>query len=52
MGKPIEVPKVENPSAELIDEYHEKFYRSLKNLFEEYKHEYDEAGDAAQLVMV
>lgn len=52
MGKPIEVPKVENPSAELIDEYHEKFYRSLKNLFEEYKHEHDEAGGAAQLVMV
>lgn len=52
MGKPIEVPKVENPSAELVNEYHEKFYKDLHDLFEKYKHEYDEVGEAAQLVMV
>lgn len=52
MGKPIEVPKVDIPSDELVDEYHEKFYKALHNLFEEYKREYDEAGDAAQLVVI
>ncbi|KAK7573550.1 hypothetical protein V9T40_010741 [Parthenolecanium corni] len=52
VGKPIEVPKVDIPSDELVDEYHEKFYKALHNLFEEYKREYDEAGDAAQLVVI
>ncbi|KAK7573548.1 hypothetical protein V9T40_010739 [Parthenolecanium corni] len=52
VGKPIEVPKVENPPAELVDEYHEKFFKALIDLFEEYKYNYDEAGDEAQLVMV
>lgn len=52
VGEPIEVPKVKNPSAELIDEYHEKFHKALYELFEKYKHEYDEAGEEAQLVVV
>lgn len=52
MGKPIDVPKVENPPAELVDEYHERFFNALIDLFKEYKYKYDEAGDEAQLVMV
>lgn len=51
VGKPIEVPRVESPSAELVDEYHEKFFKALYDLFEEYKGECDESGDAAQLIM-
>lgn len=49
MGRPLEVPKVENPSTELIDEYHEKFYQALNGLFEDYKALYDEAGENAKL---
>lgn len=51
MGKPIDVPKVENPTAELVDEYHERFFKALHSLFEEYKSKFDEAGGAAQLIM-
>lgn len=52
VGKPIPVPKVENPSKELIDEYHTKFVTALSALFEENKHKYDEAGSEAKLVML
>lgn len=52
MGRPIDVPKVENPSAELIDQYHEKFYQSLRELFDNHKAEFDEAGDNAKLYFI
>lgn len=52
MGKPIPVPKVENPSKELIDEYHAKFVEALSAIFEEHKHKYDMAGSEAKLVML
>lgn len=40
VGKPIELPLIENPSQEDIDEYHQKYLTSLHNLFEEYKGQY------------
>ncbi|KAK7573553.1 hypothetical protein V9T40_010744 [Parthenolecanium corni] len=49
VGEPIEVPKVENPSQELIDEYHEKFFSALATLFEKYKEEYDIHGKESEL---
>lgn len=52
VGKPIPVPKVENPSKELIDEYHTKFVEALSAIFEEHKHKYDMAGSEAKLVML
>lgn len=52
VGKPIHVPKVENPSLEIIDEYHKKFFDALSELFEEYKHTCDVAGADAKLIML
>lgn len=49
VGKPIRVPKVENPSEELVDEYIEKFFNELEKLFEEYKHKYDPVGSEARI---
>jgi len=40
VGPPIDVPKVENPSEELINEYHQKYIAELTKLFEDYKEEY------------
>lgn len=51
VGKPIHVPKVENPSQELIDEYHEKFLQQLQELFDTYKDKYDPSGSEAKLVI-
>lgn len=51
MGKPIEVPKFESPSDELVAEYHEKYFKALQDLFEEYKGKYDEAGSTSQLIV-
>ncbi len=52
VGKPIPVPKVENPTQELIDEYHAKFVEALKSLFEEHKAQYDSAGSEAKLILL
>ncbi len=52
MGKPIPVPKVENPTKEIIEEYHAKFVQALKSLFEEHKAQYDLAGSEAKLVLL
>lgn len=37
VGKPIEVPKVANPTQEQIDEYHDMYIAGLKAVFEENK---------------
>lgn len=34
VGQPIDVPKTENPSDELVNEYHQKFMEGLIDLFE------------------
>lgn len=52
VGEPIKVPKVENPSQELIDEYHEKFFNALLDLFEKYREKYDMNGKDSELVFL
>lgn len=48
----MQMPKVENPSATLIDEYQEKYFKALYDLFESNKHIHDEAGSSAKLITV
>lgn len=49
VGKPITLPKVENPTQELVDEYHQIFIKELTNLFDKYKGKYDVNGENATL---
>ena len=37
-GKPLGLPKVENPSQELVDEWHKKYVAEVKRIFDTYKH--------------
>lgn len=52
VGKPIAVPKIENPSENDIDHYHAIFVQELKQLFDQHRRKYDAAGDDAELIMV
>ncbi|XP_065225547.1 diacylglycerol O-acyltransferase 2-like isoform X2 [Planococcus citri] len=49
VGKPIKLPKVENPTNGMVDEYHTKFVQELTKLFEKYKIKYDPQGENAIL---
>ncbi|XP_032681289.1 2-acylglycerol O-acyltransferase 2-B-like [Odontomachus brunneus] len=40
VGSPIELPKIAQPTADQINEYHEKFIQRLTELFETHKHNY------------
>ena len=40
VGKPIPVPKIENPTEQDVDKYHKLFLEGLTNLFEKYKGNY------------
>lgn len=40
VGSPLELPKIEKPTAEQIDEYHKKFMEHLIELFETQKYNY------------
>lgn len=40
VGSPIELPKIEEPTTEQVNEYHEKFMKGLVELFETQKHKY------------
>ena len=40
MGEPIDVPKDENPTQELIQEYHQKYMKALKDLYDRNKDTY------------
>ncbi|XP_017597274.1 PREDICTED: diacylglycerol O-acyltransferase 2-like [Corvus brachyrhynchos] len=40
VGEPVAVPKVENPSRELVDRYHELYIHALLKLFKENKTKY------------
>ncbi|XP_061105448.1 diacylglycerol O-acyltransferase 2-like [Conger conger] len=37
VGEPITVPKIEEPSQEVVDQYHAMYISSLVKLFDEYK---------------
>jgi Diacylglycerol acyltransferase. len=51
VGAPIEVPKVEQPSNDLIAEYHKKYVDSLTQLFEDHKEKYVDDPKTAKLVI-
>ncbi len=51
VGKPIPVPKVEHLWEDMIDVYHRKYMKALRELFENHKQEYDTVGGRAQLLM-
>jgi len=40
VGKPIDVPKIQNPSQEDIDKYHKLYCDALVELWDKYKDEY------------
>lgn len=40
VGEPVMVPKIENPSCEMVDTYHEMYICSLLKLFNENKTKY------------
>lgn len=49
VGSPLELPKIEEPTTEQIDEYHEKFVNHLVELFENQKHNYMKNADSVKL---
>lgn len=50
VGKPITLPKCENPTQEQVNEYHSIFVSELKQLFDTYKEKYDAKGNEAELI--
>ncbi|CAK9830076.1 2-acylglycerol O-acyltransferase 2 [Anthophora retusa] len=52
VGSPIELPKIETPTAEQINEYHAKFIEKLVDLFETHKHKYIENADSVKLELM
>lgn len=39
-GKPIQVPKIVNPSDEDIDKYHQLYIQGIVDIYEQHKVEY------------
>lgn len=37
VGEPITVPKIEDPSQDMVDLYHSMYIKSLQCLFDKYK---------------
>ncbi|KAK1134839.1 hypothetical protein K0M31_007608 [Melipona bicolor] len=52
VGSPMDLPKIEEPTEEQINEYHEKFVEHLVNFFEKEKHKYVENADSVHLEFV
>lgn len=53
VGTPMQVPRVEEPTAEQVDEWHGKYCEALQALFERHKGEFggdDYAGKKLQFV--
>lgn len=40
VGEPITVPKIEDPTEEMVDLYHDMYIRSLQSLFDRFKTRY------------
>lgn len=51
VGSPMELPKIPEPTAQDVNEYHEKFVKHLVAHFEAQKHKYIENADAVSLEM-
>ncbi|KAK9302953.1 hypothetical protein QLX08_005219 [Tetragonisca angustula] len=52
VGSPMDLPKIEEPTEEQINEYHGKFVDHLVNFFEKEKHKYIENADSVHLEFV
>ncbi|KAJ8971565.1 hypothetical protein NQ317_004119 [Molorchus minor] len=52
VGEPIDVPKIEDPTKEVIDEYHNEFIEKLTELFEKEKYKYLEKPEETNLIIV
>ncbi|KAH1005902.1 hypothetical protein HUJ04_006805 [Dendroctonus ponderosae] len=51
VGQPMEVPKLENPTPDEIEEYHTKFVEHLQCMFEEQKYNYLQNAEDTKLVI-
>ncbi|CAH1396908.1 unnamed protein product [Nezara viridula] len=51
VGKPVEIPKIEEPTQEQIDYYHTLYTEELMKLFEEEKHKYVKDSENVHLVV-
>ncbi|XP_050523984.1 diacylglycerol O-acyltransferase 2-like [Daktulosphaira vitifoliae] len=51
VGKPINLPKIQNPSEEDIKKYHEIYTQELIKLFEENKHKYTKNPEDLYLML-
>lgn len=49
VGSPLELPKIEKPTVEQIDEYHKKFMKHLIELFETQKYNYIKNAETTTL---
>lgn len=52
VGRPIDIPKLEEPTREQIEEYHGIFLKALIELFEEQKHNYLDKPEDKQLIIL
>ena len=52
VGSPMDLPKIEEPTREQINEYHGKFVEHLVDFFEKEKHKYVENADTVHLEFV
>ncbi|XP_031846053.2 2-acylglycerol O-acyltransferase 2-B [Nomia melanderi] len=52
VGGPMELPKIPEPTAEQVNEYHEKFIEHLNDLFEAHKHKYIKNADSVYLELI
>lgn len=51
MGKPIDVPKIAQPTNEDIEKYHQIFIEELTKLFEEHRSKYSKHPDEMELIL-
>ncbi|XP_030752581.1 2-acylglycerol O-acyltransferase 1-like [Sitophilus oryzae] len=51
VGKPLDIPKIDNPNHEQIEEYHSKFVVHLKEMFDEQKYNYLEDPEHTELII-
>ncbi|XP_025420308.1 2-acylglycerol O-acyltransferase 2-A-like [Sipha flava] len=51
VGKPIDLPKIENPEEEIIEKYHQIFIEELTKLFEEHKTKYSLHPNEMELIL-
>lgn len=50
VGAPLEVPKIEKPTPQQVDEWHAKYVEALKKLFDENKDAFDLKSTGLQIV--